>query len=254
MKRPNTDRSVRHFRIGGIEVRYVPRANGARLECTACKAHPCQHTENVSAWFTLHEATNPTENPAELRRGIVAIRRHDSRSSFGAIPPAARLVEISENDPRATEEPARPLDLGDRIMRVIQHAQASSTDYLILSDIAVGGPVERDPECVEEVLGTLITSAVTEEFTPGAVIVKAYRTAGELVIRVSNGGQVVPGAKRNEVMRSFKGDIEFVGGKIKVKRPLDTCAEIARANGGELVVSTENGQPCFTFRMPIASM
>jgi signal transduction histidine kinase len=261
----NAQRKTRRFLVGGVEVRYVPDPKGMHLECTACEVRRCEHTIKVSAWITILYAISPAEDAAELRGRIVAMLRHDYRNSLGAVLQAARVTEITENDAMAAEmatltersgagisEPGRPLDLTDRILKVIQRVQADRTDQVILSDIAVSGPVTCSPRRIEELLTNLIWSAMTNEFTTGTVIVKAYRTERELTISVSNAGPVMTRERCEEEVFRGIGAGDGSGSRHRALPRIEICSEIARANGGELVVSWDDAQPCITFRMAIA--
>lgn len=206
----------------------------------------------MSAWSTIRNAVSLTENPAKLRARIVATLRRDYRNSLGAALSVARVVEVTNSDSLAAEEPDAALDASDRMMQVIREVQAANPDQVILSDI---GPVAcDDAHRIEKVLAKMIMSGRTDEFSPGAVMVRAYEAGSDLLIHVSNGGRLIPGAKRKEKTRSFKRDVELIDGKVRVRDPIEVCHELARQLGGELTVTSIDGRPCLTFRMPLAGL
>lgn len=272
MNHSNTKIQARHFQVDGIDVRYAPSETGMRLECTACQLLPnCEHVMKVRAWITLSNAMIPTDEPDQIQECLVAVLKREPRDPYAQARQAlgeqlseTGVIETTEDDPKVAAiadfmqrniRQTKVSESRQRIAQVIQAVQAENSDHLILSEIDIDGSAEVAAQRMVKLLAAFIRHVVGKGERSDTSIVRVRQKGGEFTIIVSNIGvddtaEQDSEAPRGEILRSFRPAPEPSRGK-SPGPGLDVCSEMARENGGELTVSSEDGLTSLVFRMPI---
>jgi signal transduction histidine kinase len=222
---------------------------------------------------------------ASLRERFIAVLGHDLRNPLGAILSAATVLKKRISDPtdarmttiiersgarigelvemlldlarsrhgdglKAT--PTLATDLPDRLQQVIHELQSGSSDHIIVSDLSIDEPMVCDSRRIEQLLSNLISNAMTHGARPGTITVSARRTDQEFILSVANGGRRIPRSRLETIFHPFESDPDSgtAGG---LGLGLYICTEISRAHRGQLTVTSDDEQTCFTFRMPVTS-
>lgn len=218
---------------------------------------------------------------ARLREEFIAVLGHDLRSPLQAIVTSAELLghyglgarqqqlaELilrsgmrMEEMVRATLDFARgrlgggiALDLSQHerlaalLEQVVQEAAASHPGRRIETRFELGDPVVCDPYRLSQLLGNLVTNALSHGDADAPVRVEVDRHDGALRLCVRNGG-AIPADRVPDLFQPFAR--REGGARPGLGLGLYIAAEIARAHGGTLEVDTapERGT-CFTFRLP----
>jgi signal transduction histidine kinase len=168
---------------------------------------------------------------------------------------------LASNFQTSPSEPSiHPLvDAGDVVSGAAAAIQADHPDRRF--DVTVSGslPVLAAPEAILRVLANLLDNAVKWPPPDAAIGVEAYERDGQVVIAVSDTGPGVPEADRERIFEWFtqvdSGATRPHGG---IGLGLYVARQLARAQGGELVLVTEPGSGApgarFELRLPLAAI
>lgn len=227
---------------------------------------------------------NVEHETAVLREQFIAVLGHDLKNPLAALGAGLRMLndreslsergqvivkEMNASIARATALVGNVLDfargrlgggltlarvadapLAPVLEQVVAEMRAVAQDREILTEFAIGQPVNCDPQRIAQLASNLVSNAVTHG-APGVPIeVEARTEDGRFRLSVTNGGVPIPEAARAQLFQPF-----FRGAVRRSQQGLGLglfiVNEIAKAHGGTMeVVSTEE-LTRFTFSMPL---
>jgi phosphoserine phosphatase RsbU/P len=111
-------------------------------------------------------------------------------------------------------------------------------------------PVTCDHARIAQLFSNLLGNALEHGAADAPVEVEASTNSGRLELSLTNGGDPIPPSDVERIFQPFKRD------RSRTRREglglgLFIAAEIARAHGGSLAVSSTPEQTRFTFVMPL---
>jgi signal transduction histidine kinase len=222
---------------------------------------------------------------AELRERFIAVLGHDLRNPLAAIDAGLRIIGRDPTSPqaisimammktsavrmaklientldfarsrlggglelsRSTNAPLEPV-----LEQVITELQWSRPEARIETRIALSRPVPCDPDRIGQMFSNLLSNALTHGDTTEPVVVTAETREAEFMLSVANGGAPIPPAVLERMFQPFsQGEGDTSRG---LGLGLYIAAEIARAHGATLDVTSASEMTCFTFRMPLRSL
>jgi signal transduction histidine kinase/DNA-binding response OmpR family regulator len=141
---------------------------------------------------------------------------------------------------------------------VLEHCAGLVRERATRHDIALRVDVDDDVETVEadelrfrQVVLNLLSNAV--KFTPdrGRVTVRAFRTAGEVAVTVTDTGAGVPEEDRERIFESFQQGTRAPGNQEGTGLGLTLCRRIVALHGGRMWLESEVGEgSTFGFALP----
>jgi signal transduction histidine kinase len=219
---------------------------------------------------------------AELREQFIAVLGHDLRNPLASIVSCAQVLKHVELDKkgstvvdiihksarrmagliedvldfararlgggltlnRSADEPLAPV-----VEQVIAELRTAWPDRTIESHLALAGGVNCDPARIAQLLSNLLANALVHGAEDGAVSVRAGTHDGVFELAVANSGDPIP---PETIERLFQPFARAEGGTNPqgLGLGLYIASEIARAHGGEVRVTSDAAETCFTFRMP----
>ena len=218
---------------------------------------------------------------ARLREEFIAVLGHDLRNPLASIKAGAASILRSAQDPRTSSitklmlnsigrmenmisnvldfargrlgnglaiEP-RSRSLEQTVEQVVEELRTVAADHQIETDLQVARPVLCDHDKLAQLLSNLVGNAVAHGSSAQPIKIRASLDNGELILSVSNFGDPVPEAVRNQLFEPFyrrtRGtSLQGLGLGLYI------CAEIARAHGGSLRVGSEEMLTTFTLHLP----
>jgi signal transduction histidine kinase len=218
---------------------------------------------------------------AELREQFIAVLGHDLRNPLASIDAAARVLRASPLDKRSSSmldvvqnsvrrmaglirdvldfararlggglslersgEPLAPM-----LEHVVAELRTATPDRQIDSAIELDVPVYCDRGRIAQVLSNLLANALTHGSADGPVSVDARTHDGVFELSVSNSGTPIPPSKIEKLFQPFT-RAAAEPNQQGLGLGLYIAAEIARAHGGTLDVTSTAERTTFTFRMP----
>jgi signal transduction histidine kinase len=227
------------------------------------------------------EATLARERElSDLREQFIAVLGHDLRNPLAAVSAGLHLVarspERSTDIVRQMEQSlSRMSGLIDDVMdfargrlgsgltlkldadepleptlvQVVQELQSTHPDRRVDLVVALDEPVRCDRARIAQLLSNLLANALTYGGSSQPVSVSASAERGSLILSVANGGDPIPPEAMQRLFQPFfRGEVRRSGEGLGLG--LYIAAEIARAHGGQLSVTSTPAETCFTLRMP----
>ena len=220
------------------------------------------------------------QEDAELREQFIAVLGHDLRNPLASVAAGtrvllrhpdrapeiaeqversiARMAELIENvldfargrlgggfvTARDSEKPLEPV-----LMQVIEELRGVHPERDVTVDIDLLEPVECDRQRIGQLLSNLLGNAFVYGTPAAPIEVCARAEGGQFMLRVTNAGDAI---EPSALERLFQ---PFFRGKVRDSREglglgLYICAEIAKAHGGRIDVTSESEKTCFTLTMP----
>ncbi|MBR0655763.1 sensor histidine kinase [Plastoroseomonas arctica] len=217
---------------------------------------------------------------AELRDQFIAVLGHDLKNPLASISAATRIManhpdrsedlsaHIQQSVSRmsalienvldfargrlgggfvTTRDAAEPLE--PVLHQVIDELRSVHPHVDIAVDIDLREPVACDRQRIGQLLSNLLGNACAYGDMTAPIQVRARTEAGWLDLSVINAGEPIEAGKADRLFQPF------FRGRVNANREglglgLYICAEIAKAHGGTINVSSENGTTCFTMRIP----
>lgn len=142
---------------------------------------------------------------------------------------------------------AAPLEPALRVVIAEMHAIEPDRDIEALYDLAV--PSCGDTALIAQAFANLLSNALTHGSPKTPVRVEARSDAAGLTLAVANAGPPIPMEVQSKLFRPFSRG-EAKPGHEGLGLGLYIAAEIARAHGGTLDLTTDARQTCFTLRIP----
>jgi len=171
-----------------------------------------------------------------------------------------QLLLASNFQTTPSEPSIHPLiDAGEVVSGATAAIQADHPDRRLAVSVAGALPVLAAPEAILRVLGNLLDNAVKWSAADDDIRVEAYETDGKVVVAVEDAGPGVPDGDRERIFEWFtqvdSGATRPRGG---IGLGLHVARQLARAQGGELLLATEpdSGAPGarFELHLPLAAV
>ena len=218
---------------------------------------------------------------AELREQFIAVLGHDLRNPLASVAAGTRVLlrhpdkatDIAEQIERSisrmaglidnvldfargrlgggfvtkrdSEEPLEPV-----LRQVVQELTSVHPDRAVEVDIDLLEAVECDRQRMGQLLSNLLGNAFVYGAATDPIRVRARTDAGQFELSVANSGEEIESAVLDKMFQPF------FRGKVRESREglglgLYICAEIAKAHGGRMTVTSADGITCFTLRMSV---
>jgi len=196
---------------------------------------------------TMQQAESGSALQVDLSSSLDEIRRLSNLT--------AKLLLLAQADAGKLPVHREPVRLDTLLADMLEDLELLAPDLPIHPDIASELSVEADPELLRQILHNLLSNAVKYNVEDGWIGLSAWRTPAKdgIEIRVVNPTEPLPQEDRERLFERFhRADpsrsrrIEGVGLGLALSR------EIARAHGGELDFSMEQGcLACFRLTLPL---
>ncbi len=243
-----------------------------------------QHMDTYDRLAQSEAALLSERQAAELREQFIAVLGHDLRNPLASIQAAGRLLARTPLDARATalvgSMQASVLRMAGLIDDVMDFARArlgggfevgrrecpelegvialavdelrmANPDREITTDARLDAVVACDSGRVAQLLSNLLANALRHGREDTAVTVRARSDQGCFELSVANAGEPIPPARMAVLFEPFE-RAEHHHGQQGLGLGLYIAAEIARAHGGALTVTSDADETRFTFSMPLA--
>jgi signal transduction histidine kinase len=220
---------------------------------------------------------------AELREQFIAVLGHDLRNPLAAIDAGAQILQRTTLDEKATRmvrlmrsSVGRMSELIDNVLdfargrlggglnlnrraetklepalrQVIAELRATLPERMITVEFALAQPVDCDRSRIAQLFSNLLANALTYGAAEEPVRVRAVTSRGVFELSVANGGEPIPPAAVERLFQPFsRGALQ--PSEQGLGLGLYIAAEIARAHGGTLAVSSTAAETRFDFRMAV---
>lgn len=135
------------------------------------------------------------------------------------------------------------------LLQVVKELTDVRPEPRVVTDIDLREPVRCDRHRIAQILSNLLGNAFAYGASDRPIQVRARSENGLFELSVANSGATIAPA---ELDRLFQ---PFFRGKVRGSREglglgLYICSEIAKAHGGTIAATSEDGTTCFTLRMP----
>jgi hypothetical protein len=243
-----------------------------------------QHMDTQDRLAQSEAALLSERQAAELREQFIAVLGHDLRNPLASIQAGGRLLARTQLDPRAaalvSAMQASVLRMAGLIDDVMDFARArlgggfeiecrecpelegvialavdelrmANPEREIVTDVRLDAVVACDSGRVAQLLSNLLANALRHGREDAPVTVRARSDAGRFELSVANAGEPIPPARLRVLFEPFE-RAEHHHGQQGLGLGLYIAAEIARAHGGALAVTSDADETRFTFSMPLA--
>lgn len=256
------------------------------IRVTVFKAtHRRLYEENLRYTRTIAETRLADEQAISvLREQFIAVLGHDLRNPLGAIMGGADLLASSPPSERDTglinmmrESATRMAELIDNILdfargrmgggmmlnrqpillepvlrHVVDELRTMWPKRAIEAEFRLLDPVDCDAARVSQILSNLLANALTHGSPDGPVHVRAFLERDLFELSVTNSGRPIPPEALEKLFQPFTRQ-DASSSQNGLGLGLYIASEIARAHKGELTVSSNAEETCFTFRMPTSA-
>ena len=221
---------------------------------------------------------------AELREQFIAVLGHDLRNPLASIQAGCRLVSRTELSDKALSIVGLMLSSAERMAgliddvldfararlgggfeverrpdpaltkaleQAVEELRLANPDREFVADIALDTPVSCDTGRVVQLFSNLLANALTHGSDAAPVSVRGCTQDGVFALSVANAGQRIEPETLELLFLPFSRAATQPHQK-GLGLGLYICAEIARAHGGDLTVSSTDEETRFTFSMPVA--
>ena len=214
-----------------------------------------------------------------LREQFIAVLGHDLRNPLAAVAAGTRLltrqpekaVEIAAHIERSITRMSNLIEnildfargrlgggfvteldsdapLEPVLLQVIEELRGVHPARAVAVDIDLREPVRCDRQRIGQLLSNLLGNAIVYGTPSMPIEVCARAHSGEFLLSVTNSGVTIEPTALDRLFQPF-----FRGATRASREGLGLglyiCAEIAKAHGGTLEVTSEKGVTCFTLRM-----
>ena len=153
---------------------------------------------------------------------------------------------------RLERQPVAPADLVNRAMEAAR-AQAAAGGVTLQADLPADMPlVDVDPQRIGQVLGNLLSNALTHTPSGGEIVVAARARGSEVELSVSDTGEgIAPEHLPYIFERFYRADRSRSRATGGTGLGLAIARQLVEAHGGRIEVESEVGQGAvFTFTLP----
>lgn len=140
------------------------------------------------------------------------------------------------------------------LSQTLQHVVAelvSATGRDIRAEITLRRPVSVDRPRLAQMASNLLGNAIAHGAPEGPIVLRAHIDGEVLTISVSNQGEPIPTATMERLFQPFFRGGDATGRQQGLGLGLHIASEIAKAHGGELVVTSDDSETRFSFRMAL---
>ncbi|WP_435170318.1 ATP-binding protein [Falsirhodobacter sp. 1013] len=252
-----------------------------RLVFLRAKARRNYERELISARAEAEARLSLEQRQGELREQFVAVLGHDLRNPVASMSAATRMLsreDLSEPGKEvirlmqgSVQRMSRLIDnvldfarnrlgggielnisnepLEVLIRQVVDELRSGEPDRDVQTNFSILHAVTYDGERIGQMVSNLVGNALIHGDPAHPVLVSAQtREDGHLEIWVSNKGNTIPPTAMEKLFDPFvRGGAE--GYRKGLGLGLHIASEIARAHGGQLLVSSTDQETRFTFRM-----
>jgi signal transduction histidine kinase len=221
---------------------------------------------------------------AELREQFIAVLGHDLRNPLASIQAGCRLISRTELSDKAVSIVGLMLSSVDRMAgliddvldfararlgggfeverrpdpalakaleQAVEEMRIANPDREIVADIALDLPVSCDRGRVVQLFSNLLANALSHGSDAAPVTVSGRTGGGIFALSVANAGERIEPETLERLFQPFSRAAARPHQK-GLGLGLYICAEIARAHGGDLSVTSTDVETRFTFTMPVA--
>jgi sigma-B regulation protein RsbU (phosphoserine phosphatase) len=222
---------------------------------------------------------------AALREQFIAVLGHDMRNPLAAIDSGMHLLLRTPLNEKATkivqmvqDSVKRSVGLIDNVMdfargrlgsgiilerepvelepvlrHVIAELQTTAPDRVIEATFTVVEPIDCDRQRISQLLSNLLGNALTYGAPDQAIRITTSTKGGEFELSVANAGEAIPQATMDVIFEPFsrgthRPSMQGLGLGLYIAH------QVARAHGGDLSVTSNADETCFTFRMPLGGV
>lgn len=218
---------------------------------------------------------------AELREQFIAVLGHDLRNPLGAIegglsllnrlPVGERALAIVDMLKKSSGRMAELIsdvmdfargrlgsgislnrqatDIGPILSHVVDELHTAHPHRSIIKNLHFDGPVDCDPARISQVLSNLLANALTHGSHEGPIHVDGFANADAFEFSVGNPGRPIPPDILPTLFEPFSRE-EVRPSQQGLGLGLFIAAEIARAHGASLSVTSDEHETRFKFHMP----
>lgn len=245
----------------------------------------------IAMHLDAHERMNASEAAllderriADFREQFIAVLGHDLRNPLASVQAGVRLVRkeklsakgagvldmVDKSVARMNELIVNVLDfargrpgggmaltlmpdapISAALQQVVDEMRASNPDRAIEFNCTLKAAVACDPARVAQLTSNLLSNALQHGARDRPVLVEARATPAEFCISVVNHGAPISPDRLETIFLPFFRGVEQAQSK-GLGLALYIAAEIARAHGGELKVTSTPEDTRFTFTLPRA--
>jgi phosphoserine phosphatase RsbU/P len=149
---------------------------------------------------------------------------------------------------KLNRDSGKPLE--DVLHQVIDELRLSSPGRQIEAEYTIDAPVDCDRSRIGQLVSNLVGNALSHGASNQPVRVRAATEDGFFTLSVTNGGEPIPEAALDRLFEPF------FRGEVRASRQglglgLHIAAQIAKAHGGTLTVSSTTEETRFSFIMPL---
>ncbi|MDN3596052.1 GAF domain-containing sensor histidine kinase [Zunongwangia endophytica] len=243
------------------------------------------HLESVQKLQNASKQLQKQREVAELRETFIAILGHDLRNPVGTARICADML-LSANLPEASKKQAEIIkstsyrmqslidnlldfakgNLGDginlnrsknntklekEIREVVEEFRALNKENKITTAISITETVNCDSSRISQLFSNLLSNAIKHGTLEETIQVIVSNTESEFSLSVINQGKTIPEDYRADLFKPFFKS-KAQSNENGLGLGLYIASEIAKAHNGSLDMESENGETCFTFKMPLA--
>jgi signal transduction histidine kinase len=221
-------------------------AASSRERFIAVLVHDLRNSLQSIAFGTEHLRQNMTD---QRSLGVVERIERSSDRMTELVQNVLDLVRgrLSGGIPLALK---RADGLAAELRHVIAEVQSAHVRTRIEVALALAVPVVCDRHRLAQLLGNLLSNAITHGAPDASIQVRIIGSEKELEISVSNAGVTIPAERLSNLFEAFSHGPDSLHQGLGLG--LYIATGIANAHGGVLSVLSADGRTCFTFRMPCA--
>lgn len=138
------------------------------------------------------------------------------------------------------------------LQQIVKEVDVISPGRNIELDMDLQEAVDCDENRIAQLFSNLLANAALHGSGEHPIRAIASSKNGEFTLSVSNAGEKIPDSAKKHLFQPFYRE-DVKPGKQGLGLGLFITAEIARAHGGEMLVSSTDEQTRFTFKMPLGN-
>jgi signal transduction histidine kinase len=141
-------------------------------------------------------------------------------------------------------------DVAATLNQVVEEINIANPDREMVTSLDIPHAVSFDPDRFAQMVSNLVSNAITHGAEDEPIFIDSRIHAGQLEVRVSNGGRPIPSSDIDKLFMPFRRGGATTGME-GLGLGLFIASEIAKGHGGNISVSSDDTETAFTFRMPI---
>jgi len=141
-------------------------------------------------------------------------------------------------------------DVAAILNQVVEEINIANPDREMVTSLNILHELSFDPDRFAQMVSNLVSNAITHGAEDEPIFIDSRIHAGQLEVRVSNGGRPIPSSDIDKLFMPFRRGGATTGME-GLGLGLFIASEIAKGHGGIISVSSDDTETAFTFRMPI---